>query len=227
MELASGGKIALAAGDGAKDQPLAWFSPDGRYMLEIDDSAGVTKAPIPIAAISLYGPSQNLPKETARSQDEWMADLASPDATRGQIAVRHLARLGDPVIASLLRQVAYERTRAQIMSLIRNLDDDSFAVRDRASLDLSRLGRAAELQLTTAASGPGSKEVKSRVGRLLDSMDRSVECGEVLSQLRALQILAIINSDRAAEGVRELRKTAMNNRVCALADLTLFRLEFR
>jgi hypothetical protein len=71
--------------------------------------------------------------------------------------------------------------------LIRELDDDSFAVRERATEALIRLGRSALPEVLTALRRPASPEVEKRLERIVaDYADAPSSRGNVVSGLRAI-----------------------------------------
>ena len=225
IEVATGRKIALVGEGGAALNP-DWFTPDGRHLLAVDSKGTLQKegaAPM-LDLCRLAGEAAN---KGSRGQGDWLTDLSSSGATGGQIAVRRLAALGDEIIEPLLDRVRYEAVPAKLEPWIAHLDSDEFSVRQRASRELERFGRLAERQLSGIVAESKSAEAIARAKRILLAMDESAERGETLAQLRALQVLAIIGSDRALEGVRQLKKHALSNRVRELADLTLFRLQFQ
>jgi len=225
IELASGRKITFAEGEGTKLKPL-WLSPNGRYLLAFDDSRA-SPDDQSFRDLSLCELAANSPSDDKRAEAEWLSGLTSADATQAQIAVRRLARLGDAIVDPLLSRTRYETIPSKIEQFVKELDDNDYAVREAASRELKRVGGLAEEPLQRVVSESDSLEAVARAKRILGTIDKSTECGEVMAQLRALQILAIINSDRAYDGAKELRKFALSSRVRALADLTLFRMEFR
>jgi hypothetical protein len=225
IELASGRKIAFVGVEGAELE-WPWFSADCRYLLG-EDQSGTLPRDRAVAVLGLCDPAPGAAKGGDHAQTQWLLDMASRDPTRGQIAVRRLAHLSDSIVEPLLARVRFPTILSKIKPTIKNLDDESYATRERASRDLAAFGRLAERELSSAVTESGSAEVRARAARILASMDNSAERPEILAQLRALQVLAIINSHRALEGVRELKKCALSSRVHALADLTLFRFEFR
>jgi WD40 repeat protein len=85
---------------------------------------------------------------------------------------------------------------ARIAKLIRDLDDNNFRVREKASMELEAVGEAAEKPLREALKSP-SAEVRDRADRLLESLSGKGASGERLRRLRAMEVLEYIEHPEA------------------------------
>src|SRR5262249_53226304 len=112
---------------------------------------------------------------SAPELDVYWNDLASADATRARLAMGRLAAAPEqsvPYLRTRLRPVQPVDARL-LTKLIADLDRDDFAVRERASGELSKLGESVELMLQRAFEAPSSTEVKSRAQAILERLERS------------------------------------------------------
>jgi hypothetical protein len=88
------------------------------------------------------------------------------------------------------------------------LDDDAFAVREKAMAELEKLGRRAESALRKTLVKPPSVEVQRRVERLLEKMDENRPTPEHLRSVRSLEVLEHIGTSAAQQLVQTLAKGA-------------------
>ncbi len=135
----------------------------------------------------------------------WEA-LEDNDATNAFRAIASLVSQPDETIA-LFRTRLKPRPPAdakRIAQLIKDLDDDVFAVREKASEELAELGRLAEEALKKAAKGP-SIEVRRRAQDLLRKLRGA---GDVppdrLRLQRAVEVLERIGSPAARAVLKKM-----------------------
>jgi len=132
-------------------------------------------------------------------------DLAGADAGRAWRAVCALG--ADPG-----RSVPFLRARlaslspAAVARLVRDLDDDSFAVREEATAQLAALRPAAEPALRTALQGPLSLEARRRLERVLSAPPGDGLPPGRLRVLRAVEALERTGKPEAAEVLAALAK---------------------
>jgi WD40 repeat protein len=107
-------------------------------------------------------------------------------------------------LTALLRQCAASESRA--LPLIRDLDDDDFAVREKASQQLEKLGAEAAFALQRALKGRPSAEVQARARRLLSKM-AAKDLPHALDPARvplAVALLAGLSTPGAVRALEEL-----------------------
>src|SRR5579883_1588110 len=152
-------------------------------------------------------------------------ELASPDAAVAYRAIGSLAvQQAVPFLAKKLRPVPPADSK-QVARLVANLDSEQFAVRERASMDLERLGEAAEPALRQALAGDVSAEVRRRLRDVLDRMQ--VWSSERLRTKRALEALERVGSPEARQMLAKLARDSSGTRTGMAALDTLRRLERR
>jgi HEAT repeat protein len=155
--------------------------------------------------------------------------LASEDARRAFRAFRALAAWPQetvPFLYERLRLVAAEPLDSpeRIARLVAELDDDAFAVRERATRDLEELGKRAEPALRKALQTSTSSETKKRAQALLQNIDKPRLVPERLRAERALELLERIGTDEARQALEQLGQGARNRWLRAAAADSLRRL---
>jgi WD40 repeat protein len=123
----------------------------------------------------------------------WLA-LADDDAAKAYQAMRTLMtspRQAVALIQDHLRPVppVPPVPPKRITQLIADLDSDHFAVRDKASRELARLGPLAEPELKKVLAKPPSLEVRIRVQHLLAMPSARVFTQDQLRIWRALEVM--------------------------------------
>lgn len=167
-------------------------------------------------------PRRELPPE--RLAAAW-DDLAG-DAARAHSAVWALA--DDP--RSAVRFLA-ERLRpapvpdaALVARLVTDLDDDTFATRERATHALETAGEAAEPALRRALATAPSAEVRRRVEALLQKPRWPVTAPEELQAIRAVEVLERARTPEARRALETLAGGAGEARLTREAKAALGRL---
>jgi hypothetical protein len=133
------------------------------------------------------------------------ADLGSADARQGFRALRALAAAPKPAVAllrdklSAMPQVDPQR----LVRLLEELDDDRFAVRERATAELERLGCEAEPALHKKLAERPSMETRRRIAAILTKLQRAVP-GSSLRLLRGLEALEGIGTPEARRALEKL-----------------------
>src|SRR5262249_10610047 len=90
----------------------------------------------------------------------------------------------------------------QLTRLIRDLDDETFAVRAKAMKELEELGELAEPALRAALQGKPSLEARRRVEQLLKRLEEQMPTSERLRTLRGIAVLEKIGTPEARELLR-------------------------
>ena len=111
--------------------------------------------------------------------------------------------------------------------MIADLDDERFAVREKATTELEKLGKEIEPALHKALQGKPSLEVRRRIDRLLEKLESAAPSPEQLRLLRALEVLEHIGTPEARELLRTLAKGASGARLTQEAKASLDRLANR
>ena len=119
--------------------------------------------------------------------------LASGQAKVAYRALWQMASSRDEAVALLCRNMrpVAPASQDEMKRLIRNLEDDSFSVREKASSGLARLGFAAETSLSAALQTTRSAEVRKRIIRLQGQLKAMTRSPEYLQQLRASSCLSM------------------------------------
>jgi WD40 repeat protein len=219
----SGEQLGKRRGDQADVRVLA-FAPDGRKLVSggrdgtllLWDVAGFWKEERPRA--------ERL--EAAEERQCW-EDLAGTDAAR---AVRALSRFrAAPLQAlALVREhvrPAVAPAAATLERWIKDLDSSEFAVRERATAELAKLGELAEPALKKALESRPSPEVAKRIERLLDNLkdEQVLSSGEGLRGLRAVELLERLADPNADKLLQALSEGAAGARLTREARAALER----
>jgi RNA polymerase sigma factor (sigma-70 family) len=166
-------------------------SPDGRHVASASPE-------VPTLVWDLYvttgGPLAEAEEKTI------LADLGA-DAAVGFTAVRRL--VAGPAEAVALLRAKLQPTPAadpkQVQELVRALDADRFAVREKAAADLQKLGDEAEPALRSALAATTSAEARERLTQLLPKVAdpsatrlRELRAVEALEQAGTLEAAALL-----------------------------------
>jgi dipeptidyl aminopeptidase/acylaminoacyl peptidase len=195
------------------------FSRDGSRL------AGVDKATALIWDVrDVVGrPPKKRAKVGARELEDWCRSLSSTNGRAGYRAAWDLVAARDDAVAVLRGQLRPARTDArQIARWVADLDDDDFATREKASLELTKLGEAAAGQLESALKKPRSLEQQRRLKLILAGL-QGVSPAR-LGQVRSLVVLEQIGSPSAREVLRRLAQGSPDAFLTQQARLALRRL---
>jgi hypothetical protein len=182
------------------------FSPDGRLA-----ASGGADTSIVVWDVLTHGRERSRLNDATPS--ELWTDLASTDAARAYRAVCTLASAPSEAVELFSRHLRPttppENTR--INSLLHQLDDDRFAVRERATKELSGLRDIAESVLRNVLDeAHTSPEVRGRLERLLNA-PLSPDALRVVRAIQALEIAGTPEAkallERLATGTPEARLT--------------------
>jgi RNA polymerase sigma factor (sigma-70 family) len=164
-----------------------------------------------------------LPEGEARGL--W-ADLVARDAGRAFGAVRKLCGAPGPATA-LLRGHLKPRVAPdarQVTRLLEDLNSKSFAVRQKATVELEKLGELVGTELRAALAKAGSLEVRQRLERLLKRLDEKALPGEILRDIRAVEVLEYLGTAETRALLRDLAGGAPGARLTREARAALQRL---
>ncbi len=150
-------------------------------------------------------------KKQHRTLAQLWEDLAVPNAAEAWPVMREL--VGRPaeaarLLGERLSPPSPPPNTNRLAALLKQLDADSAAERERASAALAPLARAVEPQLRQARQASTSAEVRKRLDRLLDGLDwltpdevRTIRAVEVLERIGSAEARGLLH--KWAAGPRE------------------------
>jgi WD40 repeat protein len=197
------------------------FSPDGKLFA----SAGSDTTVLIWSANAEQAERKDL---SANALDSLWANLAGEDAVkayRSIAALRAAPQQSVPFLKSHLRPVPAVDAK-RIAQLIADLDDERFAVRDKASAELAKLGDLAGPFLRKTLEGKPSLEVRRRTQAILEGLHRALSA-EQLREVRAVELLEQIGTPSAQTVLAALAEGAAGARLTREAKATLRRLALR
>jgi RNA polymerase sigma factor (sigma-70 family) len=181
------------------------FSPDGRTAASASDDSTVLLWEV----AGLRGPAAPPARLGGPELEALWADLLGDDAARAYAARGTLAAAPEqalPLLKDLLRPVPVADAEA-VRRLLRQLDDDDFDTRERATAELEKLAGTAEAELRKALEGTPSAEVRERLKKILETEGRGPS-PDRLRQERALELLEAAATPGARKLLAELAKGA-------------------
>jgi WD40 repeat protein len=240
------GRLLATAGDSGKVK--LWEAATGKLITELRGHAGVVveirfapKGQIlatggsdhttllwDVRVPRLFASAGKPGKLDADERQQAWNDLGGQDA---HAAYQALARLAaDPAasagfVGERLQPVRAPETE-QVAKWVKDLDDDSFAVRDRATAELRRQGRLVEPALRQAVEAKPSLEVLRRIERLLAELGNEEIglTGERLRTHRAVHLLEIVGTPEARRVLERLATGAEGAAETQMARAALLRL---
>jgi WD40 repeat protein len=200
------------------------FTPDGRALASGVGAANILIWDIPGKAL-VFDPAVG-------DGPQFLEGLAKNLAADGNLA--HQAIWG--FVARPAKSVAYLRTlfkpapaadKQAIAQLIKDLDSDVFAAREKATTALQKLGDAAEPALKKLLDDSSPPEVQERARELLQKLAGARIAPERLQVLRAIEALEYIGTPEAQTALREVAQGAFAAQVTREAAASLERLAKR
>jgi WD40 repeat protein len=198
------------------------FTPDGRRLITTshDQTALVWDM--------TFGANGSKPVRLSPTDRDkaWKALAATAAAPAYEVVVRLAADPdGSVLLVKKHIQPAPAIDGAVLDKLIDGLNNDRFAVRERAAAELDRLGKTVVGAVRARFDADSSPEVRERLAKFLEQHDRDEFTAEELRQERALELLEQIGTAEAREVLRELSKGEKTARLTRQADAALKRLE--
>jgi WD40 repeat protein len=177
------------------------FSPDGRVLASGGGLQDILFWDIP----GKEPPSDPKVAANAIVPGLWK-DLAGADGKRVHGAIWGLARRPAETVAFLKTKLAPLPVidGARLAQLVKDMDHDSFAVREKATMELEGLGEVAEPALRRLVIDPPSLEVKQRAKGLLAKLGESFTAPQRLQKHRAIEALEHMGTPQAQALLQEL-----------------------
>ena len=202
------------------------FTPDGARLLS--GSADTTVLAWDLGRVLKKAPPEE--KLDAKELDGLWADLAGKDAAKAFAALRRLAAAptrAAALVRERVRPVAPAEPKA-VAALLADLQNEEFAVRQKAEAGLEALGELAEPELRKALAGDSPADLRQRLERLL----RRVSTGqhpsaEMVRDLRAVELLELAGGADARRVLEELGRGAPGARLTREAKAAAQRLAQR
>jgi RNA polymerase sigma factor (sigma-70 family) len=164
----------------------------------------------------------------AALEESWKA-LLDDDAGRAHRAVWTLARTPGksiPLLKDRLRPVKAV-ARERLDQLIKDLDSEQFAVREKAMAELQKLDELAEPALRRALQSKPTLEQRRRIEPMMAKLEAAIPSGDALRSLRAVRVLEHAGTPEARRLLRELATGAEGARLTREAAAALTRLNRR
>src|SRR5262249_13270350 len=140
--------------------------------------------------LNLTGEPPAAAKLSPKELEALWADLAGADAAKAYRTIRALVaapELAVPFLGQQLRPVPAPPPE-RLARLIADLDDRQFAVREKATRELEKLGRLVKPKLQEVLAGQPSLEVRQRAAAILQRLERSPLSPEELRGCRSVEV---------------------------------------
>jgi WD40 repeat protein len=159
--------------------------------------------------------------------DPLWQSLLDPDAAKGFVVMRELAAAPGETVPWIKEHVkpSPPLDMKRVEALMRQLDDDRFKVRAKATADLLKLGELLLPVIDKALAGDLSSEVRRRLEELHGKLTVTILEGDRLRDMRAVEILELIGTPEARQVLRTLADGAPGALVTTSAQAVLRRQE--
>jgi WD40 repeat protein len=223
--LSSGKEIRRLKGHRGQIESLA-FSHDGKLLASGGSDTTALIWDIREVAEVARPHSIDVPRE--RLEQLW-ADLAGNDGERVHRAIWGLvaARRGVQWLWEHVKPVP-PADEKRIAKLIADLDSDTFAVREKATLELEATSEAAEPALRKALASKPTLELRRRVEPIVKKLEKwPASSSAALLEWRALEVLEHLGTPEARQLLQKLAEGAPEARLTREAKAVLERLATR
>jgi dipeptidyl aminopeptidase/acylaminoacyl peptidase len=219
-DLAGGRRLRKFAGEHRGEVTAAAAFPAGPQIVSAGDDGAIVVWTAPAAS------PDPAPPADLRPEALWGA-LAAEDASAAYEAMWALTSIPDQAVPYLRNRLPVRDTAdaGRVARLLKDLDDDRFAVRERAMKDLAEMGDAAEPLLREQLTAGTSPEVRQRVEVLLDAAQHAVGDADAVRALRAVEVLERIATPAARDALVELAAGKSGAKLKSRARSALRRLD--
>jgi hypothetical protein len=156
------------------------------------------------------------------------SQLSAPDARTGYEAVVRLLETPGATVSLLRAKMKAETekppTHAEIVEMIRKLDDARFSVRDTAAERLLDAAERAKEPLEQSLEQTPSPETRGRLTRLIKSIELCHASRNRLRLIRAVEVLEGLGTREARELLKDLAEGRPDARLTREANASLARL---
>ncbi|MGE3804822.1 MAG: PQQ-binding-like beta-propeller repeat protein [Gemmataceae bacterium] len=171
--------------------------------------------------------------QTEPDFDDLWSSLEKDDAVAAYRALAVLQASPRKSVAFLTTrlQPSKDATQDRIYALVDKLDDEDFEVRERASVELAKLGASAVSALEDMRRQPGSLEAQRRIDRLLDTIKERPPPpplflqGDDLRNVRAVHLLERIGSPEARSLLERLASGSRGDHITRAARVARERMK--
>ncbi|WP_020474779.1 WD40 repeat domain-containing protein [Zavarzinella formosa] len=200
--------------------PAMAFSPDGRLLALARSDTTIMLWAVPV-------PPRLEGKLSSRPDDVW-ADLASANAGTAYKTIRMLTASPAEAAAILnkrLRPVP-SPDRMAVSRWVTDLDNDRFAIRERAGAELAKLRQLTVPALKAGLNNKLGEEGRGRIEKLLARAEvgRLDPAGDELREIRSVEVLEATGTPEAKRVLEVLAKGAPEARLTEEAKEALGRL---
>jgi WD40 repeat protein len=201
------------------------LSPDGKTLASGSNDSTVLLWDV-AELTKPRGPGEKI-KITAAEMGRLWKDLGDGDAGKAFQAIGTLTEAQAEAVAFLKGQLKpVAPVDAKVLdNLMEDLNSDVYKVREKANLDLEKLGDLAGPILKLRLAGKPSLEMRQRIEKLLAKLNGPVTSPQVVQALRAIEALERIGTREALEALTALAKGAPGHRITEGAREAAERLE--
>jgi hypothetical protein len=145
---------------------------------------------------------------SAKELDDLWKELAAEDAAQAYRAMQTFGLPPEQAVPYFKKHLAPVgiADAKQTAQLIKDLDSEEFAVREKAMDDLEKLGEDAETTLRQALKGDLSEEAPARVQKIVDRLSSNSSLSR--REPRAIEVLEHMGTPEAREVLRALARGA-------------------
>ncbi|HEV3144086.1 MAG TPA: WD40 repeat domain-containing protein [Gemmataceae bacterium] len=223
-DVASGRKLGEFQGHRGDSVALV-FSQDGKRLAS--GSADTTALIWDVSKLAPAGKHEPRKLSPHEVQTCW-AELLSPDSAKALLALDMLADAPAQTAAFLrdeLTKPPLPLNVKQIEQWLGELDHPRFAVRQRATGELAKLGDDIQSMLETALKNNPSPEPRRRLQELLERTGERYLTSEKLRLMRAVELLDRLDSPQARDVLQHLAKGPAHSPITREARWSLVRKE--
>ncbi|HYV36257.1 MAG TPA: hypothetical protein VE988_11170, partial [Gemmataceae bacterium] len=164
---------------------------------------------------------------TAKEMETLWTDLASTDAAKAYQSINALASapaVSVPFLKTKLKPIAPADPKV-LQQLLEDLNSEKYPTREKATVELEKLGDLARAALYERLKANPPLEMKQRMEKLMSKLNGPVESAQTLQALRAIETLERIGTPEAMGVLTALANGAAGHRITEDAKESVQRLE--